>query len=97
MTVQYSAVQYSTVQQQDAGLASGHSRVAGLALHTASLGINILHYTTLHYTIHYTTLRNVNTVIRTGAGAGAGDLVLINTPHVVSSEDSDSDNTSQSR
>ena len=81
-------VQYSTVQQQDAGLASGHSRVAGLALHTASLGINIL---------HYTTLRNVNTVIRTGAGAGAGDRVLINTPHVVSSEDSDSDNTSQSQ
>ena len=94
MTVLYSTVQYSTVQQQDAGLASGHSRVAGLALHTASLGINIL-----HHTIHYTTLRNVNTVIRTaaGAGAGAGDRVLINTPHVVSSEDSDSDNTSNSR
>ena len=45
----YCTVQYSTVQPQDAGLASGHSRVAGLALHTASLGINILHYTTLLY------------------------------------------------
>ena len=53
MTVLYSTAQYSTVQQQDAGLASGHSRVAGLALHTASLGINIL--TTIHYSIHYST------------------------------------------
>ena len=55
------------------------------------------HWGSIYYTTLYTTLRNVNTVIRTGAGAGAGDRVLINTPHVVSSEDSDSDNTSQSQ
>ena len=91
MTVLYSTAQHSTAQYS--------SKMLGWQVATVEWpgwrytqrhwgSIYSLHYTTL-----YTTLRNVNTVIRTGAGAG--DRVLINTPHVVSSEDSD--NTSQSQ
>ena len=87
MTVQYSTVQHSTAARCWAGKWPQSSGWAG-ATHSVT-GDQYTHYTSLHYT----TLRNVNTVIRTGAGAG--DCVLINTPHVVSSEDSDSDNTSQ--
>ena len=89
MTVLYSTVQHSTAARCWAGKWPQSSGRAG-ATHRVT-GDQYTHYTTLHYT----TLRNVNTVIRTGAGAGDWGRVLINTPHVVSSEDSD--NTSQSQ
>ena len=76
MTVQYSTVQHSTAARCWAGKWPQSSGWAG-----ATHSVTGDQYTTLHYT----TLRNVNTVIRTGAGAGTGDRVLINTtesPHV---------------